>query len=382
MRHAIVLAAALAVGCGGAAATGSARVADAERMQKSLAGKDVGKGQAFATAEAELRLAKEANAQGDALGAELHAERAIASYNHAIVLARLARATEEEASAREALAKASEQLARYATQRRAMDREAEDLDKQLKIAREAQLPAASGPAEPERERARFVAAQTLVTQARLLCSAARLVSTDAPGLAESEATVSDLEKRLEGDKPRGPVPIDAVARARAACLTALTKARRATSTGADATDALLAELSQSFSAPPAAGATATSAAKREPPATARDERGVVVTLRGAWKGEDLTPDAAASLEALGRVAAAHPTFGVQLVLHDAQTPSAAEAAADKKRLAAASAALTKAGAAAAKVTTLHAGARAPLVDPADAKRREQNARLEVVFVTP
>lgn len=365
--------------CGGAArTTAPSRVAEAERTQRSVAREELAKTapEAVALAETELRLAKAAAANDDATGAELHADRAIAAYRHAAILARVARANAEAGSARDALAKASEQLARYAEQRRAMDAEADDLEKQLKIARDAQLPAASGPAEPEREKARLVAAQSLVTQARLLCGAARLVSPEAPGLAESEATATDLDKKL--DATRGPVPIDAVARARAACLASLTKARRANAASADATDALLSELAQSFSAPP----PSPSAAKRAPtpPQTTRDERGVVVTLRSAYSGEELTPDAAASLEQLGRVAAAHPTFGVQVVLHDTAEPKGAALEADEKRLAAASRVLTSAGAA--KVVTFAAGSRAPVVDPSDAKRRDQNARLEVVFVAP
>lgn len=377
----LVVAALVLGGCGASGRTsgGVARMADAERMKKSLEGKDVAASApaAFATAEAELRLARDADAAGDALSAELHAEKAVAAYNHAIVLARLARATAEEASARAALARATEDATRFGAQRRAMDREAEDLDKQLKIAREAQLPAPSGPAEPERERARVVAAQALVTHARLLCGAARLVSPDAPGLPDAEATVTDLEKRVGGGTAtKGQLPIDAAARVRAACLTSLTRARRAKAPAAapDPTDALLAELTGSFAS--AKSATAESLA------AARDERGVVVTLRNVWKGDALGEAATAAVSDLGRVAAAHPTFAVQVVLHDAQAPSAAELASAPKRLAAVTSALTSSGATAAKIATVHAGARAPVVDPSDARRRSANARLEIVFVAP
>ena len=55
----------------------------------------------------------------------------------------------------------------------------------------------SGPADPEREKARLVAAQSLATQARLLCSAARLVSDKAPGLSEAETQLADLEKKVK-----------------------------------------------------------------------------------------------------------------------------------------------------------------------------------------
>ena len=373
-RVTCLLAVALA-GCGGAAggvSPGATRIADAERARSTLAASpDVGRraAEALAAAEGELRLAKEAESAGDSLAAELHGERAVASYQRAVILARASRAAEEETAAREALGRASEAASRLGSQRRAMDREVEDLDKQLKIAREAELPAASAAASPDREKARGVAARSLVTQARLLCGAARLVAEAAPGLPEAEATVRDLESR----EARGPAPIDAAARVRASCLSSLTKARRAGGSSPEAADTLLAELSQSFSA-------ATSP-RRETPTTSRDERGVVVVVPKPWKGESLSAEADASLKDLGRIAAAHPGTALQVVLHDAQVPTAEEAAADKRRLAAAARALETGGAPAARIAQEHAGARAPLVDPADAKRRDQNARLEIVFVS-
>ncbi|MBX3187875.1 MAG: hypothetical protein KF819_12705 [Labilithrix sp.] len=363
----VVFALALATSaCAGAGASGAGRVGEAERLRAGLTGREAQSlaPQAFAAADRELELARQAAAAGDSTGADLHADRAVASYNQAIALARLARATQEEAAASEALARATDEAARYAAQRKAVDREADDLEKQLRVAREAQLPPPSGPADPERERARLVATQALATQARLLCSAARLVSPQAPGLGEAEAAVTALDKQLEAARP--PVPIDPAARARAACLASLTKARRAASADGDPSDTLLGELSRAASAL----------------TPARDERGVVVTLRSAFKGDKLATESEATLKDLGRVAAAHPTFAVQVVLHDAQAPSAAEAAANQRRGEAVVKALVDGGAAAAKVKVEQAGAKAPVVDPRDARRRERNARVEIVFVSP
>lgn len=369
--RAVALAVSLAsIGCGGANAANFGRVNDAERMRAGLGGQDAQTlaPQAFAAADQELRLAKEAQASGDSVGAELHAERALATYNQAIALARLSRATQEEAAANEALAKASDQAQKYAAQRKAIDHEADDLEKRLRVAREAQLPPASGPADPERERARAVAAQALVTQARLLCSAARLVSPQAPGVTEAETVVTNLEKQVASTKA---VAIDPAARARAACLTSLTKVRRTAGSDSDQADTLLGELSQ-------AGAAAKGKSDLAP---ARDERGVVVTLRSAFKGDKLTPEAEGSVKDLGRVAAAHPTFAVQVVVHDAQAPSAAEAAQDQKRGEAVVQALIAGGVPGTRVKVEQAGARAPVVDPKDAKHRERNARVEIVFVS-
>lgn len=373
LATACVIALALAsVACAGASGTKIGRVDEATRMREGLGGQDAQllAPQAFAAADQELRLAKEAQSAGDTTGAELHAERALATYNQAIALARLARATQEEAAATQALASASEQAQKYATQRKAVDREADDLEKKLRVAREAQLPPASGPADPERERARVVAAQALVTQARLLCSAARLVTAQAPGLGDAEAAVSSLEKQIDTSKTA--VTIDPAARARAACLASLTKARRTAGPDADQADTLLGELSQAGAAPKGS---------KSDLAPARDERGVVVTLRSAFKGDKLTPEAEASVKDLGRVAAAHPTFAVQVVLHDAQAPSAAEAQANQRRGEAVTQALVAGGVAATKVKVEQAGAKAPVVDPRDARHRERNARVEIVFVT-
>lgn len=356
--------------CAGTAAGGARSVGDAERMRAGLTGKDTATlaPQAFAAASQEIELAKQAQAAGDDTGADLHGDRALALYNQAIAIARLARATRDDAAASEALAQANEQGQRYADQRKAVDHEADDLEKKLRVAREAQLPPSSGPADPDRERARVVAAQSLVTQARLLCGAARLVAPQAPGLTDAEAAVTTLEKQAD----TGKLGIDSAARARAGCLGSLTRARRAAG-GADLdpSDTLLSELSQSGDP----------RSPRHDLAPARDERGVVVTMRSAFKGEKLTLEAEASLRDLGRVAAAHPTFAVQVVFHDATAPAAGEIVSNQKRGEAIVQTLVGSGATAAKVKVEQAGARAPVVDPKDARHRDRNARVEVVFVS-
>src|SRR4051794_10780279 len=92
----VVLASAgLTSACGGAAASAVLKVGEAERTRASLQGRDIQAlaPQAFAEAEQELRAAKEADHAGDTLAAELHAEHAVAAYQHAIAVARLAHAT-------------------------------------------------------------------------------------------------------------------------------------------------------------------------------------------------------------------------------------------------------------------------------------------------
>jgi flagellar motor protein MotB len=305
----------------------------------------------------------------------LHADRAVAAYERATIAARLARATHALEAAKEALAQSSEQVGRFSLERAKIDQQSDDLEKKLRVAREAELPPPSGPADPSRERARLLAAKSLVVEARLLCSAARLVSPRAPGLAEADAAVASLDNlERHAASATAKAPIDAAARARTACLASLTNARRTSEGGPDRTDQLLSELSQSLAAPK----TRDRAQVGITPS--RDERGVVVTLHGAFRGEVLSRDAEASVKELGRIAATHSGVGVQVVIHDADPPSASGMATDKKRGEAALRALVDGGVPGARATVEQAGASAPLIDPKNARGRERNARLEIVFV--
>jgi outer membrane protein OmpA-like peptidoglycan-associated protein len=201
-------------------------------------------------------------------------------------------------------------------------------------------------------------------EARLLCGSARLVASDdatLKAIADVEKDVAGVESQLE-TRPH-PAPIDAAARVRARCLDRLTAARR-TSQGATDGDTLLAELSASGGLDPA-----------------RDERGVVVTLRDLFDGAGLAASAQDKVAELGRVAAAHPDLGVQVVVNDAAPPTKADEALDAKHADAVVTALVRAGATVGHVKSELAGVRAPVVDPGDAAHRGRNARVDVVFVT-
>jgi flagellar motor protein MotB len=347
-------------------------VADMERMRAAQSvqeAKDFAP-QAFAMAEAERAASRKASHDGDEVSASLYAAQAIASYSDALALARLSRATLEQEAAKADLARDEARAAKLAAERADAEHEADELEKKLVIAKETLAPVASGPADPAREAARLVAARALASQARLLCGAARLVSPSLDGLDALDKNVDALERKVAvGARVSEPgrALIDSAARVRADCLALLTKARRASEASGIGTepDALLSELSASG-----------------PFAPSRDERGVVVVLRDAFQGATLAPAASTALAELGRVAAAHPAFAVQVVLHDATTPSAQQAAVDEKRVQAAVAALVAAGARAERVKAETAGASAPIVDVNDARHRERNARLEVVFVSP
>jgi flagellar motor protein MotB len=373
--RALLFPALMALGSVGCGATGIANnlVVDMNRVRSSPDVQAAARyaQQVIAVAENERAASEKAAHDGDDVAAGLYAGQAVASYTNAVVLARLARATELSDQANADLARDEARAQKLAAERGEAEREADELDSKLQVARQALTPASSGRADPEREAARLVAARALLAQARLLCGAARLVSPSLDGLDAATGDVATLEAQL--DKPRasapgarGASPIDAAARARATCLTLLTRARRADGAASHVDpDVLLSELSASGSFEPS-----------------RDERGIVVILRDAFKGASLTADAAKRLEELGRVAVAHAPFAVQVVVHDASPPSPAELAADGQRGKAVAAALVAAGEPEARVRVEAAGARLPLVDPQDARHRGRNARLEVVFVSP
>jgi outer membrane protein OmpA-like peptidoglycan-associated protein len=186
------------------------------------------------------------------------------------------------------------------------------------------------------------------------------VASDAAGLADADVEVKKLDQRLAAGVR--PAPIDEAARVRARCLDVLTRARRASGDDAGQSDALLSELSAAGGWDPV-----------------RDERGVVVTLHGAFRGPELAGEVTAKLKDLGRIAAAHPAFGVQVVVHDAQVSSPKDPA-DTHRAEAAVQALVAGGEPTARIQPEQAGTHAPLVDPADGKERARNERLDVVFV--
>ncbi|MCL2450161.1 MAG: hypothetical protein FWD17_14535, partial [Polyangiaceae bacterium] len=271
------------------------------------------------------------------------------------------RAAAELADATRAQGEAETEAKELDASRTPLEREASDLEAQATIARDRLLPAPSATSTPEREAARLVAARSLAVEGRLLCGAAKLLAPEADGVAAAEGDVIAVTQRLE--HLARPVPVDDAAHSRARCLSVLTMARRRLGDAHGQSDTLLAELSASGSWDPS-----------------RDERGVVVTLRGAFEGAKLTGGATAKLADLARVATAHPAFAVQVVLHDAVAPAKDDV--DTRRADAVVQALVAAGAADARIKAELAGALAPVADPADPHARARNERLEVVFVGP
>ncbi|WP_437799254.1 hypothetical protein [Sorangium sp. So ce693] len=385
---------------------------------------------AFARAEKLRGDALAALESEDRSGAQILGEQAIAAHAHAQALSRVARAeaAETEAKAQRSAGEAS--LAGLEAEQSRVAAEVDALDMRTKVARDAQPVVPSGKADADREKARLAAARSLALQARLLCGAARLLIAPAPpdsaqpasaGPAGAQpaaaspagaqpvaaspagtqpATVSpagaqpgsaELAAQLEGataaikkldaelaeasGSTRAiPAPIDQASRARAGCLAALTAARRAATPvtrAPGAGDALLAELSAAGTWSPV-----------------RDDRGIVVTLRGLFAGNALTKAGEARLHDLALVATAHPSFPVAVVVHTDRELSAREEPAWSARADAVVRALGPArGTAAAgapaspSIAPFLAGSASPVVDPGGSERA-RNARVEIIFVTP
>ena len=343
---------------------------------------------AFAAAE---KLRKEANAAfaaGDTAGAQLLGEHALAAYAHAQALTRIARAEAGAEAAQASLAASKTDLGSLDADQARLAAEADALELKVRVARDAQPIEPSGRADPERERARAAAAKTLALQARLLCAAARLLQSAPPPaslpaspgggagpvpdpkqLEEASAALAKVDAQL-GDSaksPAGPAPIDEATRARAGCLAALTAIRRAAtpvSRAPGAGDALLTELSAMGTLSPS-----------------RDDRGVFVAFRGIFDARGaLLPAASTRLAEIGKIAAAHPTFPVEIIVHNEKPVSAKDEAGQRARGDVVAKAI-EGTARGARIETILAGNAAPVVDPAGADRA-RNARVEIVFVTP
>lgn len=359
-------------------------MSEVDAVQKSAAAKEARELAPAAYAHAD-QLDRDAEAklvEGDLAGAQIDSERAIAAYAHALVLARIARAETQTQEAEAATAKTNDELAKLDAEQARVSAEVTALEARVKVLRDAQAVSPSGPADAAREKARLAAARSLGLEARMLCTAAKMLLPEIPEpteksplpvgaptraavvaeLEQAEASVAKLDAELGAAKV---VPIDLASRSRAACLSVLTGVRRSMTPvdrAPGASDALLSELSATRAFSPS-----------------RDERGVVVTLRDVFAGEKLSAPATEKINALGRTAKEHPRFPIAVVLHQDKEPSDKERAALATRGDLLMSALKAAGAS--NVNVLVAGAKAPVVDPAGADRA-RNARVEIVFIAP
>ncbi|MCC6214297.1 MAG: hypothetical protein IT376_05480 [Polyangiaceae bacterium] len=314
--------------------------------------------QAYAHAEELRARGRRALEDGDTAAAQILGEQAIAAHGHAFALARVLRAERRVAQAKVAQQEKAKTLRDLEAQLATLTADADALELRAEVLRASSLPAPSGATAPEREAARLAAARALVTEARLLCVAARLVGGKTAELDAADAATA----RVEAELARTPAtaPIDAARAARTACLARLTAARRPATTSAPAAgaaDALLSELSALADAAPS-----------------RDERGVVVVLRPFDAKGALSPAGRVLVESLGRVARTRAGLPLLVVVHGRGD------AADAERGAGVAQALRAAGAG--NVEVALAGDRLPIVAPGRRDSATRNARVEVVFVVP
>ncbi len=328
---------------------------------------------AYAHAEKLRADASVAYDAGDLSGAQILGEQALAAYAHAHAVARIARADGLGEKAAADVKAAQAELAKLDADNARVAAEVDALDLKVKVVRDAQPVTASGLADPDREAARMAAARALGVQARILCSAARLLAGDGPGegdaaklstqITEATSAVDKLDAALAPGAKLAP--IDQASRTRAGCLSALTLVRRSktpVAVASGAGDALLGELSSAGSWSPS-----------------RDDRGVFVTVRGIFSGDALSTAGDTKVAEVAKIAAAHPTFPVAVVVHTEKAPAGKEGAALKAKADAIVLALKKKGVS--RVAGIVAGAAAPVVDPLG-KDKARNARVEIVFVTP
>ncbi len=313
--------------------------------------------QAHARAELLKKRAEQAYDDGDLPAAQILSEQALAAYLRATIEARLTRAENGLAEARLHEKQQADRLAQLEVEQQRLAAEAADLELRVKVARDAEPLAKSEPASPEREKARREAARAIVTQASLLCVAARLVEPGRSALAPLSNKADELRKKLDTG---AAAPIDDATALRSDCLRELTLARRPRAQknpSQGESDALLSELSRADLLP------------------FRDDRGVVVTLRAPREGGKLSPKLNEKLSELGRVAKAHPEFPVLIVSHDARPGMKDDG------LGAQAAEALKAGGAP-RVEARAVGSTAPVVPAERPGAAARNERLEIIFVSP
>jgi len=395
VKRSLLFAVAFVVAAGCAPVPTPRAVDDADAASRSPAALEAKThaAQVWALAERRRLEAHAALDEGPPARAQFLAEEALATYQEGAALARTVKAARRSETASAESEKLAAELAVVDAALKIASADVEALELRLRVAQGAEPPGTSRPASPEREAARREAARGLLVQGRLLCGAARLLGAGsakpAPpasdktpedpssgpvlsrDLAEAEQRLSELDAALgaPGEKPGAKAtPIDLATRARANCLSVLTRTRRQSAaaasggTAASSADSLLSEL----------GAMGQKAGF----SPSRDERGVVVVLRDVFEGDDVGARAKSLLEQLDRVAAAHARFAVAVVVHTDKPVSAADKAKWEARAAKVASRFGSVPEAR-RLTVFAADAL-----PAATGKNARNTRVEIVFIAP
>lgn len=320
--------------------------------------------QAEARAE-KLRTDAEAEwPKGHTATAEILAERAMVAYADLRELGRVVRADQRLLTAKTALHQAELELLKLEADQKKAAAEAADYEAQLQVEREAEAIADPKRSTPDREQARFVATKTALTQAKLLCVSANLLSGRSSADAASDATAALAEvEALEAKTSSGkqPAPIREAILARSRCQQKLTEVRRPaqmSSPTSEKPDQLFVELAQAGFAP------------------SRDDRGIVVTLSQAFTGNSLDSKLPPKLAELGRLSQNHGETPVLIVAHSKKGEAKAI---DQQRGDVAAAKLREAGVK--NLVVQAVGGRLPRASSSDLGAASLNERLEIIFVT-
>lgn len=350
MRSSLLALSLLVVGCG-AVRTHPSSIADARAASETPSSQEARTlaPQSFAEAERLRKAAEDADAKGDTASAQFLGEEAVAAYARAFVHARTVKAQKLLETAKVEQTQAEEALGKLQGEQEKAATDVAALELRAKALRDAPAPGAVDAADPARERARKDSARALLAEASMLCAAAKLAGATDASLKEA----TDGVKAVTADLDKSPVPVDRALTSRATCLAALSGARRAAGPATDAGQTLVEELGREGSLSPV-----------------RDDRGVVVSMGSAFDGGDVAKATRPKLELLAKVAKAHPTMPLLVVLHDGARVDDKTA---ERREAAVRAALGGA-----KIDVVHAGTARPVVDPKRGKAA--NDRIEVVFV--
>jgi hypothetical protein len=305
--------------------------------------------QAYLQAEKLRQEAEAAANAGKNPLAEVKAERAIAAYGHAQILARIVKAEQRLVATKAQLTQAQTEALALEARRVTVAAELTALDNQVQVEHETEAIADSKPSTPDREISRRVATKSTLTQARLLCVAAELLGADKAAIDSSLSAITELDGKLA--KNPSPTPLNEAIKLRSRCQDQLTLVRRPARLAApnsEATDRLFQDLSEGGYGP------------------VRDDRGIIVTFPAK--------SAEAKLGDLARIAIAHDQTPLLLVSHRVKgEPSTAD---EPKTL---SKQLSDAGVK--SVRSESAGARLPLESSFLPAKALQNERIEIVFVT-
>lgn len=342
-----------------------APITQADAVAHSKAASDAEKyaPQAHAAAEKLRAEAQWLHDEGRAEESGIAGEQALAGYNEAFALARLAKAEERLQKAQTDQAEAEKELARIDRVQAQVEADADSFEMRARVHLDSEEVKDVEAISPERAKARRLAAKQLSAEAGILCLATRLLDPKTKGLTATQPKVTRLDTELS----HGSIKEDLYPRAaelRAECLKHLTHARRPVIKAAPesaSSDRLLTALTKTGKL-----------------FAYRDDRGVVVNLASPLKKDGtLTESAAEQLKILAGTAKAHRNFPLVLITHTAKSGSEKRAT---QLSDAVTAALKSAGVT--QFTARDVQNAQPIVSNRLRGGAEKNERVEFVFVSP